>query len=307
LKPSAEPKLTIIIVNWNGWEDTLACLESISQTDYPALQVIVVDNGSTNESVARLQKSASDFTLIQAGENLGFAGGNNLGIRHALAEGTDLIWLLNNDTEVVPDAPRKLATLAIEHHDEADFFGSWITLAEDPDRLWFGGGEYDWRTGTFGHRYFNQSIRELDSVGSTYETAWITGCSVVVHAARLESLGLMDEDLFLYQEEVEWQLRNNPRKPRGLILAEPLVVHKVGRSSGGSQGYLGSLFMSRNFLKLAFRYAGIALPLWLAHWFRDFIAKPVLKRDFAALRGAMASLRHYRTPGKSIVTLSRSR
>jgi GT2 family glycosyltransferase len=301
----SEPELATVVVNWNGWEDTLACLDSLAQTDYPDLHVIVVDNGSTDDSVARLLESPVRFTLIEAGENLGFAGGNNLGIRRALADGAELIWLLNNDTVVSPDAPRKLAQFATEHKDAADFFGSWITLYDKPDVLWFGGGLYDWRTGALGNRYFNRAVRDLTSAGSVYETAWVTGCSVVVHASRLEQLGLMDEDLFLYQEEVEWQLRNNARTPRGLILAEPLVSHKVGRSSGGSRGYLGSLFMSRNFLKLAFRYAGIALPIWIACWAKDFIAQPLVKRDRAAVRGAIASLRHYRTPGKAIVATAR--
>jgi GT2 family glycosyltransferase len=299
------PQLATIIVNWNAWEDTLACLESLARTDYPDLDVIVVDNGSTDDSIARLQGSPVEFTLIEAGENLGFAGGNNLGIRRALDHGAKLVWLLNNDTVVAPDAPRKLAWFALEHDGEADFFGSWISLFDDPGVLWFGGGLYDWRTGALGNRYFNQPVSGLASAGSIYETAWVTGCSVVVHASRLDTLGLMDEDLFLYQEEVEWQLRNDSRTPRGLILAEPLVAHKVGRSSGGSRGYLGSLFMSRNFLKLAFRYAGVALPVWIACWVKDFIAKPLLKRDRAAVRGALASLRFYRTPGKDIVATVR--
>jgi GT2 family glycosyltransferase len=299
------PRLAIIIVNWNGWEDTLACLESLARTDYPDLRVIVVDNGSTDDSSARLRESPAEFTLIEAGENLGFAGGNNLGIRRALADGAELVWLLNNDTAVAPEAPQKLARFAMEHEGEAEFFGSWITLYDDPGMLWFGGGLYDWRTGALGNRYFNQAIHDLSSAGSVYETAWVTGCSVVVHASQLETLGLMDEDLFLYQEEVEWQLRNNAKAPRGLILAEPLVAHKVGRSTGGSRGYLGSLFMSRNFLKLAFRYAGVALPVWIACWAKDFIAKPLLKRDGTALRGALASLRHYRTPGRVIVAAGR--
>lgn len=297
---AAARKMSVIIVNWNGWQDTVDCLESLSRAPATNMEVIVIDNGSTNDSVARLRDVALPFTLIETGENLGFAGGNNRGIQHALDAGTELIWLLNNDTIVDPAAPDRLRQFATDHRDAADFFGSWIAYHDQPERLWFGGGEYDHRSGEFGHRFFDQSVRHIGEQ-PVQACAWISGCSLVVHASTLRRVGMMDEDLFLYREEVDWQLRANPRAPLGLILPEPLVRHKVGQSTGSSSSYLGAIFMSRNFLKLMIRYGDRYRPRWLLRWAKDFLAKPLIKRDWATVRGSIASVGYYRTPGKSIV------
>lgn len=295
------PQLAVIIVNWNGWQDTVDCLESLFRTPYANMRVIVVDNGSTNASLDRLREVPYPIELIATGDNLGFAGGNNRGIQHALGRGADLVWLLNNDTVVEPGAPERLVRFVTDHASEADFFGSWVTVYDEPDRLWFGGGEYDHRSGTFGHRHFGARFETLPQPG--VETcAWITGCSLLIRAATLQRVGLMDEDLFLYREEVEWQLRASSTEPHGLVLPEPLIRHKVGRSTGNSSSYLGAIFMSRNFLKLTFRHGGRYWPWWLLHWAIDHVAKPLAKRDLPGVRGALASLRYYRTPGKEIVT-----
>src|SRR5262245_13324392 len=98
------PKVAVILVNWNGKADTLACLESLRQDSYVNKQAIVVDNGSTDDSVRVIRDSFPATTLLEAGANLGFTGGNNIGIEHALRSGADYIFLLNNDTTVDPSA-----------------------------------------------------------------------------------------------------------------------------------------------------------------------------------------------------------
>src|SRR5664279_2479168 len=98
-------KLTyIILLNWNGWQDTIACVESCRKLSYPNFRILIVDNGSTDNSEAILRERLPDIELLQTGANLGFAGGNNVGIRHALAQGADYVWLLNNDTVVDAEA-----------------------------------------------------------------------------------------------------------------------------------------------------------------------------------------------------------
>ena len=97
---SHPPKASIIILNWNGKEDTLECLESVGKIDYPNFDTIVVDNGSSDESVKAFQKEFPKVKVLETGENLGYAGGNNVGIRYALDNGADYILILNNDTIV---------------------------------------------------------------------------------------------------------------------------------------------------------------------------------------------------------------
>ena len=91
------PLLTIILVNWNRSKDTLECIESIGSSTYSNYNIVVVDNGSRNDSLLEIRRHASNFILLEAGENLGFTGGNNLGIRYAFAHGADYVFILNND------------------------------------------------------------------------------------------------------------------------------------------------------------------------------------------------------------------
>src|SRR6266702_5280110 len=108
-----QPNVVCILLNWNGWQDTVECLDALKECTYPSLTVIVVDNGSTNDSVARIRAAHPDVLLLESGKNLGFAGGNNIGIRYAMAQGAVYVWLLNNDTEPAPDALSALVAKAL--------------------------------------------------------------------------------------------------------------------------------------------------------------------------------------------------
>ena len=96
------PNIACIILNWNGSQDTVDCLDALQHCTYSSFSVIVVDNGSTDDSVARIRTAHPGILLLESGQNLGFAGGNNIGIRHALVHGADYVWLLNNDTQPAP-------------------------------------------------------------------------------------------------------------------------------------------------------------------------------------------------------------
>src|SRR5579863_8615618 len=99
-----KPKVSVIVLNWNGGNDTVGCLSSLQRLNYENCSVIVIDNGSTDDSPALIREAFPDVELLETGQNLGFAGGCNVGIRRALAQRADFIWLLNNDTTVHPDA-----------------------------------------------------------------------------------------------------------------------------------------------------------------------------------------------------------
>src|SRR4030067_3270221 len=96
------PMISIIILNWNGLSDTLECLESVKKIDYPSFEIIVVDNGSTDGSATTISRLHPGVVIIETGKNLGFAEGNNVGIRYALNNGSEYIFMLNNDTIVDP-------------------------------------------------------------------------------------------------------------------------------------------------------------------------------------------------------------
>lgn len=344
-------KVNIIILNWNGWRDTIECLESLLRIAYLNYQIVVIDNNSADGSLeyiklwadgkldlwlspvgklrdkafppvrkplSYLEHNSGDLItktlnhkqhfgntpashpliLIQTGKNLGFAGGNNVGITYALDQEADFVWLLNNDAVVESDALSKLLEMA-ETHKEYSFFGSWIAFYDWPDKLWFGGGTFDRLTGKIGNLFGNQYISTLHNRDQLAEVSWITGCSLLVSRKVLEEIGLLDESFFLYSEETEWQLRTNPKKPKALLLNTPLVYHKVGRATGSTDGYLGNLFRSRNYLKLAVKCG--FLPIWLVRWFINFLIKPLLKGNISLVGSSLRSLLLLNVPGDQIV------
>jgi len=133
------PKVSIIVLNWNSAHDTAECLESLRKLNYPAHEIIIVDNGSTDDSELVLREEYSDIKFIQTGVNLGYAGGNNVGIKYALAHGAELIWILNNDTVVDPDSLREMVVMA-QSDPAIGLVGSKIFYYSKPDTLWCVGG-----------------------------------------------------------------------------------------------------------------------------------------------------------------------
>ncbi len=135
------PRVCIVTLNWRGIEDTLGCLESLRQLAYPNFQVVVVDNGSGDDSVVRIADRYPEVDLVETGANLGFAGGCNVGIRRALERGADYLWLLNSDTWVDADALTAMVELA-ERDPALGAVGSVICDQAVPERVlaWGGGG-----------------------------------------------------------------------------------------------------------------------------------------------------------------------
>jgi GT2 family glycosyltransferase len=297
-------RIAVVLVNYRGWRDTVECLASLRAVQYPpGLEMVVVDNGSGDVSVAEIRARFPEAFLLEMGKNLGFAGGCNAGMRFARERGTEFIWLLNNDTTVDPQSARALVDLA-RSHPEASFFGSLISFASEPQRIWFGGGKYGARTGSLANVGFNRPVSEFDGHAAAVRTDWITGCSLLIRSSLLDEIGFMDEDFFLYLEEVEWELR---RPNSAWLVPRALVQHKSGRTTGGtSSSPLGRVFWSRNYLKLAGRRAGKYLPLWLGRWALFNVLGPALKGRLSLARATLAGLAELRSPGPSIVERWRS-
>lgn len=215
-------KAFVIVLNWNGWSDTNACLDSLARLDYPRYQVVVVDNASTDDSVERIRAAHPEVTLLQSGGNLGFAGGNNVGIRHALEQGADYVWLLNNDAVADPHALTALVELA-ERDPSVGAVGSRIFYMDRPTELqaWGGGWANVW-TGRSSEHHARVSERELD---------YLTGCSLLLTRAALERSGLLDDRFFLYFEDTELSFRYRRDGWRLAVAEDSKVWHRGGGTS----------------------------------------------------------------------------
>lgn len=259
-------KVYVVLVNYNGWRDTIECLESLFSSDLPGFRVVVCDNGSQDGSLDRIEAWARDTTclsamgttrlaryrrseaesggmseelaplvLIDCGGNLGFAGGNNVALRYALSRGDlDYAWLLNNDTVVAPDAMRRMVS-RLDESGGSGLCGSTLLHYEAPDRVQaLGGGWYckwlglAWHLGRLG-RWPVQVERGRVERRMSYPV----GASLMASRDFIEEVGLMCEDYFLFFEELDWVLRAKGRF--ALCWApESVVYHKVGASIGTS-------------------------------------------------------------------------
>lgn len=218
-----QPSIWAIVLNWNGWEDTLRCLASLRAQDYSNYRILIVDNGSSDESVERLRNADAAPPLLALSENLGFAGGMNRGMEYAVAQGADFCLLVNNDAELAPDALRLLVEGA-RRHPEVGIVVPTIFQRIPGAPIWYAGGSLSRWTGTARHW-----TRPADRAISV---SFGTGCCMLIRASLLPSVGTLNEDYFLYFEDVEYCDRM--REAGYGILYEPQakIWHAAGSSTG---------------------------------------------------------------------------
>ncbi len=250
------PLVYIIVLNWNGWQDTSECIESCLKLAYPRYRILVVDNGSTDASILKLHERFPALDILQAGKNLGFAGGNNVGIRHALEQGADYVWLLNNDTIVDSSALVELVNIA-NASDAIGIVGSKIFFFSKPDVLWFAGGLIQHYRGTSIHRgLLEKDEGQYDEIT---EVDYITGCSLLIKREVVEKVGLMDERFFLLFEEADWNQRVKEQGYKILYIPFSKVWHKVSSAIGAdSPSYY--YYLIRNSLLFTLKHKPIYIP-----------------------------------------------
>ena len=248
---SPGPKAAIVILNWNGCADTLECLDSLRNLDYPARHV-VVDNGSSDGSAQVVREKFPDVEVIQTGSNLGYAGGNNVGIRAMLEQGIDYLLLLNNDTVMDTGALSRLIE-AGESFPDAAVFGAKILSYEEPERVLFAGA-VEVPAGAY-YYFLTDGKRSLcvdcDDVS---DTPFVHGAGFMIRASTLGDIGLLDERYFLYFEETDFCSRARQKGHRVVVVPRARIRHKISRSMGGAGSPLQNYFKTRNHLFWARRY-----------------------------------------------------
>lgn len=272
-------KIYLIVLNYCGKEDTAECVESLLRMEELAAKIVVVDNGSTDDSVAFLRGRFPGLAVIETGANLGYAEGNNVGIRFALEEGADGALLLNNDTVVAPDF-----LLRIREGAEARpgaIFGTRSYRYYEKTHFDHFGGIWDKRRLCFDLIAFHEEERE-GSWQDFMPLDYVCGCAIFIPRRALEKVGLLEARYFLYFEEADWCFR--ARKAGFEVLFHPRAIlwHKGSASLGEPkppQAYYfwrnRSLFIERNYSKGAFMLAFLTklLPqigrLYLSKFLKD--------------------------------------
>lgn len=242
------PLVYIIIIHWGSLNDTLACLESVYALDYPNFKIIIINNDSAHDLSDSIIKPYPQVILINNNENIGFTGGNNVGIRYAMANGTDYLWLLNNDTVVERDCLSKIICLA-ESCDRIGMVSPMIHFAENPDHIQFGGSYTD---GRHLNPLYPKILTEISAEYQTGKFVCLWGTALLIKRSVVETIGYLDEAFFAYWEDTEYSLRvlKCGFQNRVCNIAKVFHKHQVTDVSFGGKGKHFYYFMHRNYVLL---------------------------------------------------------
>ncbi|MEX2008434.1 MAG: glycosyltransferase family 2 protein [Candidatus Spechtbacterales bacterium] len=278
------PRVSVLVLNWNNPGDTIECLQSLRGVTYPNFTVVAIDNGSEDDSLAQLKKfqAANDdygLVILENGKNLGYAGGNNAGIRYALDSRADYIWVLNNDTSVDPNVLNELVKEA-EREPDIGMLAPAILFYDQPRLIWFGGtSDRSWRRMDKGFTdtcaYFKKRLTK-DMVAE--DVSFITGAAMLIRAADVRKVKGFDERFFLYFEDTDLSLRFRKAGKRLRWVPRARVWHKVSATSKRALGSPGlHYYHSRNILLLSTKHGPFWMGFYRPLWSLYTLAKQVLK------------------------------
>ena len=270
----------VVVLNWNGWQDTIACLVSLQQLNYADFNLLAVDNGSTDSSVAQIKRALPEVELLQTGVNLGFGGGCNAGIKLAMSRGADYVWLINSDATVDPGALSAMVRVA-EQNLAVGAVGSVLYEADQPDQrqLW-GGGTVNLWLGRSKHRLLPGPLD------------YISGASALLRCSALDEIGSFDQSIFfMYWEDTDLSFR---LRHAGWLLAvaeDSRVWHKQSASLGKRSPVLDEYFV-QSAVRFFGRYAPmpvIALASLISMMFFKRVATGEVNRVRAVLKGFLGA------------------
>lgn len=260
-------KITIVTVNYNTQKDTKNLLTSLGRIEKSdiRLQIIIVDNGSKTRFDLDPHEKKENITILRTGENMGFAGGYNVGIREALAGGAEYILIINNDTKVYSDMLKKLLRVLesdpqigavipkIYFAKGHEFHKDRYKFEEQGKVIWYAGGFTDWKNIRSVHR----GVDEVDrgQYDKTEPVEFATGCCIFFKREVLEKVGLFDERYFLYYEDADLSERIKKAGFKIYYVPSAMLIHVNAASSGGPGNKLHDYFLTRNQMLFGFTYA----------------------------------------------------
>lgn len=239
------PNIFILILNWNGKDNTIECLESVTKIDYPNYHIVIMDNGSVDDSVLAIRKEFPQVTVIENKANLGFAAGNNVGIDYAISKEADYILLLNNDTIVDTQMLWELIH-ATKQYPEGGIFGAKIYYYKEREKIWFAGAEWLPKRAVFQHIGIG-TIDDNTNQEVIKETAYICGCALLIKSEVVKKIGTLEPEYFLMWEETDWCYRAKRAGYKCFVVPNAKVWHKISSSfAGGDKAPHYQYFWWRN-------------------------------------------------------------
>ena len=250
------PRVSIIVLNWSQAQLTLDCLASLETLTYPNFWTVVVDNGSTDDSVARIRAEYPDVEIVALAANLGYAEGNNRGIAHALARGADYVLILNNDTLVAPDMLSVLMDFAVSRPG-LGIAGPTMLCVDPPDALFAAGSVIDWRRGLTVNRGMFQPTTDYPRPSAPEPVDFIAGCALLISRSLVEMVGALDSTYYLNYEDVEWCVRARRHGFEIWYVPQATLWHRVSATFGQASP-ANTYYMTRNALRFFWTNAPLA-------------------------------------------------
>jgi len=254
MKQNNQPAVYTIILNWNQPDDTLECIESLKESNYPANTIILVDNGSSDGSPEVIQGHHPDVTLLQQTQNLGFCESNNIGIQYALAQGADYVFLLNNDTIVASDMLCLLVE-SLEADSSAGMAGPTMFYYEDPNIIAAAGSLVNNKTGQFWNR-LDGSVDGTTKEGEFLEVDFIVSCGVIVKREVIEKIGLLDNRYFINGDDIDWGLRVQAAGYKVIYVPEAKMWHKISAAMGAASPATTYYINRNSYLTISKHFTG---------------------------------------------------
>lgn len=244
-----EPLIYIIIVHLNNFQDTFECIRSLKKINYKNYKIVIVDNGSTNDSIERLKDSIYIDKIIYSKKNLGFSGGNNLGIKYVLDQKADYVLLLNNDTYVNNDFLSELVNTFTDYP-SSGIVSPKIYYASNPKVIW-ATGAFENKKSRFGYidYAFKKNDKEQFNKIASVDCVW--GCCMLIKTEIFQKVGLFDSSYFLYYEDADFCYRTKKSGYSIFYNYKAVIYHKVSQSSGGENSRMKDFYNTRNALVFA--------------------------------------------------------
>ena len=224
--------ICIILVNYNGYDDTVECIKSIENSDYDNYKIILVDNGSKDKNKIlndNYINNAADVIISE--ENLGFSGGNNLGIKYAQEKyDPEYYLLLNNDTVITKDTISNLKK-GFDFDSKAGIITGKIYYFSEPKTIWAAGGKFNFNTGIADQPELGK-IDDGVQYENTCEVSFATGCTMLISKQVINTVGYLEESYFLYAEDTDYCCRVLNAGFKIIYVGKALIYHKVSASTG---------------------------------------------------------------------------
>lgn len=275
MKRANPASVAAVVLNWNNYSDTSTCLDSLSRIEYPKIQHIVVDNGSTDQSKEKIANQFPTVRIISSESNRGFAGGMNLGIQKLIHNGFDYIWLLNNDTEFPRKEVLQSLVEVLETNSNVGMVTPVIWEGRNSRKRWFTRGKINWKTATANH-----TNPPISSLSELVENQYIPLCSALVDADVFKDIGFLPEQYFLYYEDLDFGVTLRDHGYDIVTCTSTSVVHKQGGTAGRQFDSLYSYYQPRNLLLFARKFRDrlkTSFPPSIARWATEQIAFRIIK------------------------------